>query len=477
MTPEIQKTVKSLPDTPGVYLMKDAKGDVLYIGKALGIKKRVASYFQAKPLAPKIAALVVKIRDIDYIETPTEVDALILEAQLIRKYAPRYNSRAKDDKSFPLIKISGEKFPLITITRAKTNRKATYYGPFTDSRLLREAVSVINTIFPVRKCMTLPKSACLYYHIGQCLAPCIKPEVKGEYNRLIEEVKSFIGTGKKTLMEYLTEKMKACAAELRFEEAQFYKEQIQALGVIRKKRFYRSRDISGVSLSATSELQKALGLRKFPERIVCFDVSNISGREAVASRVCFYYEMPDKNEYRRYKIRTVTGIDDYAMIQEAVVRMLRGIKNGKESFLPGLIMIDGGLGHLHAAAHVLEKEGFGEASLVSIAKQFEYLYTLQSKDPVILPEDSKALHLVKRIRDEAHRFAITYHRKLHAGLVSQSVLDNIEGVGPRRKRILLSHFGSIEKLKDASPKEIGSLASMSKPLAFKILAYLKEDPR
>ncbi len=477
MTPEIQKKIKSLPDVPGVYLMKDEKGDIVYIGKARDIRKRVSSYFQVKPLAPKITALVAKIRDIDYIETLTEVDALILESTLIRKFTPRYNSRAKDDKSFPFIKISGEKFPLITITRTKTDRKATYYGPFTDARLLREAVSVINTIFPIRKCVTLPKTACLYYHIGQCLAPCIKPEIKKEYDGVLEEVKSFIGSGKKTLMEYITDKMKTAAAELKFEEAQFCKEQIQALGSIRKKRFYRSRDISGVSLSATAELQKALALRKFPERIVCFDVSNISGQEAVASRVSFYYEMPDKNEYRRYKIRTVTGIDDYAMIQEAVQRMLRGIKNGKEAFLPDLMMIDGGLGHLHCAAEILEKEGFGEVQLASIAKQFEYLYTLQSKDPIILPEDSKALHLVKRIRDEAHRFAITYHRKLHAELMSRSVLDDIEGVGPRRKRILLSHFGSIEKLKEAAPEEIGSLPSLTKPLAFKILAYLKDDPR
>lgn len=477
MVQETAKKIQALPTSPGVYLMKDGEGTVLYIGKARNVRKRVGSYFQNKALSSKIEVLLTKVRDFDCIETPTEVDALLLESQLIRKYAPRYNSRAKDDKSFPFIKISSEAFPLITVTRTKTDRKATYYGPFTDARLLREAVRVINTVFPIRKCMTLPKTACLYYHIGQCLAPCIKPEVKEEYHRAIAEVKSFIGEGKKTLMEYLTEKMKEASHELYFEGAQFYKEQIEALGSLKKKRFFRCRDISGVSLTATAELQRALHLRKFPERMVCFDVSNMAGEEAVASRVSFYYEMPDKNEYRRYRIRTVVGINDYAMIQEALQRMLRGIKDGKEAFLPDLVMIDGGRGHLNSAHEVLKKEGFEEVALVAIAKQFEHLFVLESPGPIVLAPDSKALHLVKRIRDEAHRFAITYHRKLHAQLMSQSILDRIEGVGPRRKKVLLSHFGSIESLKIAAPEEIASLAGMNRLLAYRILAYLREDPR
>jgi excinuclease ABC subunit C len=474
---EWPETVRDLPTTPGVYLMKDEGGNVLYIGKALDIKKRVSSYFRNRAvISPKISVLLTKVRDIDCIETATEVDALLLESQLIRKFQPRYNTLAKDDKSFPFIKITGDRFPMIHITRAKGDRHAAYFGPFTDAGLLREAVGIIHRIFPLRKCMTLPKEACLYYHIGQCLAPCIKPEVKPEYDKLVEEVKAFMGGGKKTLMDYLSAKMKEAAGRLAFEEAQFYKGQIQALGNLRKKRFYRSRDISGVSLAATAELKRALGLRKFPERIVCFDVSNIAGSEPVASRVSFYYEMPDKNEYRRYRIRTVVGIDDYAMIQEALQRMLRGIKEGKEAFLPDLILIDGGKGHLAAAFQVLKKEGFEDVALASIAKRFEHLFMRDSGDPVILPEDSKALHLVKRIRDEAHRFAITYHRKLHTQLVSQSILDKIEGVGPRRKRVLLGHFGSIEKLAEAAPEELAALPTMNRVLACRILAYLKQDP-
>jgi len=476
VTPAFKAKVAVLPAEPGVYLMKGADGAVLYIGKAREIKKRVRSYLSAKQLSPKIAVLMTKVADLEIIETPTEMDALILESQLIHKYSPRYNTLAKDDKTFPFIKITRDDYPMIHITRRQSDRSATYYGPFTDAGLLREAVQIINRIFPLRKCVTLPKQACLYYHIGQCLAPCIKPEIKPEYDRLVKEVKDFIGSGKKSFMQYLTDRMQAASEKLAFEEAQFFKEQIQALGNLKKKRFYRGRDISGVKLTASSELSKALGLRRFPERICCFDVSNISGKDAVASRVSFYYEMPDKNEYRRYKIKSVAGIDDYSMMQEALRRMFRGIKTGREAFVPDLIMIDGGKGHLRCAYEVALKEGFGEIAMISIAKQFEYLYTTHAKKEVVLKDDSRALYLVKRIRDEAHRFAITYYRKLHSRHMSESQLDEIAGVGPRRKRALLKRFQSLEALRDADPIEIGAVLGMTTPLALKVLAYLRDDP-
>jgi excinuclease ABC subunit C len=472
----LQEQVKNLPTQPGVYMMKDGEGTVLYIGKARDLRHRVQTYFQNRVQSAKIEALLSKAKEIDFIETQTEVDALLLESQLVNKMAPRYNTRLKDDKSFPLLKITGDRFPMIRFTRERKDKKAAYYGPFTDAGLLREAVRVLNTVFPLRKCMKLPKKACLYYHIGQCLAPCIKPEVKEQYDDIVKEVQSFIGGGKKTLVEYLSGKMVAAAKELRFEEAQFYKEQIQALNRLKRKRYDRRYELAGVSLSATAELRRILGLRKFPERIVCFDVSNIAGREAVGSRVSFYYEMPDKNEYRRYRIRTVVGIDDYAMIQETLQRMLRGIREGKEAFLPDLIVIDGGKGHLNSAYEIMKKEGFEEVALISIAKQFEFLYTLDSKDPIILPENSKALHLLKKIRDEAHRFAITYHRKLHTELMSQSILDQIDGVGEKRKMELFRHFSSIDQIRKASPEEIAKLRGFNRQVAMRVLAYLREDP-
>lgn len=477
--PGFREKARSLPGTPGVYLMKDAVGEILYIGKARSLKKRVGSYLQNRGHLPKIQILLSKVADLDYVETPTEVDALLLEAEIIRQYQPRYNKELKDDKSYPLLKITGDEFPRLHVTRNKTDKKALYYGPYTDAKLLREAVTLINTVFPIRKCRTLPKKACLYYHIGQCLAPCIKPEVKPEYDRLVNEVKGFLGGGKRSFMDYLSDRMFEAAKELRFEDAQFFKEQIEALGQLKKKRFLPRLPGGRIGLSATSGLKHLLKMEKLPERIVCFDVSNIQGEEAVASRVAFYRELPDKLEYRRYKIRTVTGINDYAMIQEAVGRMLAALKEGRESFLPDLIVIDGGKGHLNAAHAILELGGFGEMELVSIAKQFETVYSARSGGEVSIPRNSSALHLLEKARDEAHRFAITYHRSLKEKQMSRSLLDEIPGIGEKRKRILLEQFDSIEILRRTSIDQLAGLPGMNRPTAERVLTHLqrKKGPR
>ncbi len=471
--PFFQEKAKSLPAAPGVYLMKGEEGEILYIGKAGLLRKRVQSYLRNRGRLPKIDILVSKIFDLDYIETPTEVDALLLEADLIRKYKPRYNQELKDDKSYPLLKITGDEFPRIHLTRNKSERKADYYGPYTDAKLLREAIALINTLFPLRKCRTLPKKACLYYHIGQCLAPCIKPEVKPEYGRLVEEVKGFLGGGKKSFMDYLTERMFQASSELRFEDAQFFKEQIDALSRLKKKRFSLSKKEARIGLSATMELKRVLRMEKLPEKIVCFDVSNIQGDEAVASRVAFYRELPDQLEYRRYKIKTVSGINDYAMIQEALGRMLAGLKDGRETFIPDLVVIDGGKGHLKAAADILKREEMQELELISLAKQFETVYSWRSGGEAPLPKDSPALHLLQKVRDEAHRFAVTYHRNLKEKEMVRSVLDEIPGIGPKRKRILLEQFDSLEILCRSGVNELASLAGMNRKAAERVLACLR----
>ncbi len=497
--------VTKLPQTPGVYLMKGEAGEILYIGKAQSLRKRVASYLRNRGQLPKIQVLLTKVRDLDYIETPTEVDALLLEAELIKKYKPRYNTELKDDKSYPLLKITGDEFPRIHMTRNKSDRKARYYGPYTDAKLLREAVTLINTLFPLRKCRTLPKKACLYYHIGQCLAPCIKPEVKSHYGRVVEEVKGFLGGGKKSFMEYLTERMFQAAKELRFEDAQFFKEQIQALGRLKKKRVsIRSRE-ARVAFSATLELKRVLHLEKLPEKIVCFDVSNIQGAEAVAAKVSFYRELPDKLHYRRYKIKTVRGIDDYAMIQEALSRMIGGLKEGREAFIPDLIVIDGGKGHLSAAAEILKREEFSEVELISIAKRFETVFhtksltlplsqrereNMDSLSPggrgqgegerkiveVPIPKDSPALHLLQKVRDEAHRFAITYHRSLKEKGMIRSVLDEIPGIGDKRKRLLLEQFDSLETLRRTGLPELAGLPGLNRQMAQRVWEHFHPKP-
>ena len=453
--------------------MKGEEAEILYIGKAQSLKKRVQSYFKNRSHLPKIAVLVSKIKDIDYLETPTEVDALLLEAQLIKKYKPRFNQELKDDKSYPLLKITGDPFPRIHLTRNRSDRQARYYGPYTDAKLLREAITLINTLFPLRKCRTLPKKACLYYHIGQCLAPCIKPEVKSEYDRWVQEVERFLGGGKKSFMDYLSERMFEAAKELRFEDAQFFKEQIQALGRLKNKKFSpRSPEIKA-ALSATLELKHLLKMEKLPENLVCFDVSNIQGKEAVASKVAFYRELPDKLHYRRYKIKTVKGIDDYAMIQEVLGRMIIGVKEGRETFIPDLIMIDGGKGHLSAAAEILKREEFQDVELISLAKKFETVYSARLGGEVPIAKDSPALHLLQKARDEAHRFAITYHRSLKEKEMVRSFLDEIPGMGEKRKRILLEQFDSVEILRRAGAAELAGLPGMNQAAAEKVLAYFR----
>lgn len=495
----LRKIVDAMPLSPGIYLMRGEKEEILYIGKAKSLRKRVRSYFKAAASMPKIAILMGKVRSIDHIDTPTEVDALLLEAHLIRKHQPRYNQDLKDDKSFPLLKITREKFPRICVTRqppkaslasrkrggktpvreAGRDKKAIYYGPYTDAKLLHQAVNLIHDLFPVRKCQVLPRTACLYHHLGKCIAPCIRPEVKPEYDRLIDEVKRFLGGGKKSFAQYLAERMGQASRELRFEDAQFFKEQIDALAKLRKKRFLPKNPGLGISLSATSELKQKLKLEKIPERIVCFDVSNVQGDQAVAAKVSFYQELPEKFGYRHYKIRGVSGINDYAMMAEALTRMLRGIKEGRENFIPDLIVIDGGKGHLNTAVKVLEKEGMASMELISIAKQFEWVHSPKFSAPLIIAADSPALYLLKKIRDEAHRFAIAYHRKLKSKVLERSILDQVPGIGEKRKRILLGHFNAIEDIRSASIEELQSIAGIDPKTAKTILAFfsrLKSAP-
>ena len=455
--------------------MRGNKQEVLYIGKAQNLRKRVGSYFQKNIHSPKIAVLVTKIQKIEVIETQSEADALLLEASLIKRYRPRYNTLLRDDKTYPLLKLTGDEYPRLHITRNRSDRKASYYGPYTDSKLLHEVVRIVNTLFPIRKCRRLPKTACLYYHIGQCIAPCIKPEVKPRYESLVKEIRIFLGGGKRSLIDYLSERMHTARREYRFEDAQFFKEQIEALSWIRKKRFDLKKPEGGIGLSGTLSLKRHFRLERLPERIICFDVSNIQGDQAVASKVSFYRELENKIEYRRYKIKSVSGINDYAMMQEAFGRMLRGLREGKEGAVPDLVMIDGGKGHLNATLEIAKREGFDDLKIISIAKQFEFIFESNQNNPMVISHDDPALRLLKRVRDEAHRFAITYHRSLKVKQLSKSVLDQIPGVGAKRKRILLTHFNSIDELRKSSVDELLKLGGINRASAQKILAHLQSD--
>jgi len=474
---KLKHILNELPQAPGVYLMKDPNGDVIYVGKAGNIRKRVRSYFTKRSDLPKIEVLKKNINSIEYIATPTEVEALLLEANLIAKYYPRYNTLLKDDKSYPLLKITKEDFPRIVLTRDTRDKRARYYGPYTDARLLRHAVTLINSIFPIRKCMTLPKRPCLYYFLKQCLAPCFQNDIHVEYSQCIREIEDFLKGNRKSFIEYLTMRMHDAAHTYRYEEAQRFKEQIQALESVRLKRFRHCDPGAMISLSGSIELRNVLRIKKVPERIVCFDVSNIAGRSAVAAKVSFFREVEDKGDYRRYRIKQVRGIDDYAMIKEALRRFITGIKEGREKCVPDLIMIDGGKGHLKSAVDVLKKENFEHIPIISIAKKLELVYSTTDARAVPLIEGGLAHNLLRRIRDEAHRFAISYHREVRNKTMRLSILDSIKGIGPTRKKNLLAHFPSIQAIKTASVATIAQLPGFNRKSAQNLLNEIKKQEK
>ncbi len=402
-----KEKIKRLPLSPGVYIMKGAEGKVLYVGKAINLRKRVASYFRPKAsLDGRIEAMVRLVEDIDYISTSTEAEALIYENGLIKQLSPRYNIALKDGKSYPMLKLTmGEDFPRLIVTREKKNDGSAYYGPYANAKLLRQALVFLKQIFRLRSCVKLKNKACLEYHINQCLGPCVGGIERSGYSEIVKELKLFLEGRRKELLNIISSKMKEAAAREDFEAASGFKDRLEALSTIKED------SIMYKPSGDLEELGRMLGMAKTPEIIEAFDVSNIMGEAAVGSMISFYKGRPRKSEYRHFKIKTVSGIDDYAMMREIVGRRYyRIIREGKD--LPDLILIDGGKGHLGAACGELENLGITKVPVVGIAKEFEKLYVKDRKDPILLPKESKALHLLQRMRDEAHRFAISYHKHL-----------------------------------------------------------------
>ncbi|MDO8525344.1 MAG: excinuclease ABC subunit UvrC [Candidatus Omnitrophota bacterium] len=424
---DIKEKVRALPISPGVYIMKGADSRVLYVGKAGNLRKRVAGYFYPRRKAnnERIERLIRGIKDIEYLATSTEAEALIYENSLIKQLSPKYNIALRDDKSYPMLKLTvKEKFPRLFITRSRTDDGALYYGPYANAKLLRKAVIILRQIFPLRSCRKIPnlsakardsalsmiegpKSPCLDYHIKQCPAPCAGEIDELKYGEIISELKLFLEGRKDELLNILSAKMTAASRKEDFEKAAELRGRIEALSTIRKD------SISYKPSGEIDELRRILRIERRPDIIEAFDVSNTMGKEAVGSMVYFYKGKPKKSEYRKFRISTVPVIDDYAMMREIVGRRYARMKEGRKA-LPDLILIDGGKGHLSAAIGELEKMSLSNIPVISIAKEFEHIYLKGEKEPLILPKESKALHLLKRIRDEAHRFAISYHRNLRS---------------------------------------------------------------
>ncbi|WP_337566061.1 excinuclease ABC subunit UvrC [Acidaminococcus fermentans] len=599
MNDAIKETLAVLPNAPGVYIMHDASGKVIYVGKAVILKNRVRSYFRpASQVSPKVRAINAHVASIETIVTASEMEALILECNLIKKYRPRYNIDLKDDKTYPYLKITvGEAYPRMVLTRRVLKDGARYYGPFADAGALRDTMKLIRTMFPLRHCRNLnAKRPCLQYHLHRCLAPCTGKVPVSEYRQMVDAVLLLLD-GKVTQLEKdLTAKMQQASDNLEFEAAARYRDSLLSLRKLAEKQkattesgdrdvvglamddsgvcvqvfFIRSGKILGrdsffldqeigepdgevlgdflkqyyhenhrppreilvsteladsdrtllgqwlsslcekpvnllvpqrglkhdlvlmavnnakknleerlrrghasgqTGLDAAEQLQKALGLAKPLERMDCFDISHNQGRETVASMVVFRDGVPSKKDYRRYILRWTEGKpDDFKSMQEVVYRRYRDLED-----LPSLIIIDGGKGQLSSACEVIRGLGITpeEVPVIGLAKREEEIFKEGAHTSILLDKMSPALHLIQHIRDEAHRFAITYHRKRLGKRNLVSVLDHLEGLGPKRRAALWKRFGSLDAMRQASVEDLAAVDTMNRTVAERVHTFLQ----
>jgi excinuclease ABC subunit C len=398
--------IAGLPPGPGVYIFKDGAGNTLYIGKANCLRKRVQSYFN-RPLDAKTQALVDRIRDIEFRLTANPTQARVLEDALIKERQPPYNIELKDDKSFPFLKISAEEFPALSICRRKKiipGDRSLYFGPYPQAKHLHQAFDFLRQAFGFRTCRKMPKDPCLYYRLQLCPAPCCGKISRQDYAALLGRIKLFLRGEYQGLAAELARKMQAAGQRRDFEAAALLRDQLQALASV-------SRGAQELSArSGLEELQRVLKIPRPLQRIEAFDISNISGKEACGSMVSFAYGFPDKNNYRRFRVETVSGSDDYAMLREVVRRRYARLA-AESAPLPDLVFVDGGKGQLLAACAEIARLSL-KIPVASIAKERENIYFAGRGTLLRLAEGDPALNLIRRIRDEAHRFAVSYHRVL-----------------------------------------------------------------
>jgi len=369
----------------------------------------------------------------------------------------------RDDKSYPFLKLTtNEKFPRLFITRIRKADGARYFGPYTEARLLRQAVTFLKWVFPLRVCKTMPKTACLNLYLKQCLAPCIERVNKKGYDEVVDQLTMFLEGRRPELLKHIEKKMIEASKDKGFEEAARLRDQLKALTqaiVIPKQ----EEDETG-ELEALKEI---LRLKRLPQRIEAFDCSNISGKEAVGSMVTFLNGKPHKSGYRRFKIKTVAGVDDYQMMREIIRRRYQHLIQERKH-PPDFIVIDGGKGHLSSAQDELKKLDIHNIPMIGIAKEFEHIYVPGRAAPIKLTPSSYVLHLIQRIRDEAHRFAIEYHKGLRSKLTSVSELDGIRGVGQKRKIALIKHFGSVGGIKGATTSDLMDVKGINESVAERV---------
>ncbi len=596
----IRDKLSNTPEESGVYLMKDSKGDIIYIGKAVSLKKRISSYFQKNDPDPKTLLLVRNIRDFEYVVTDSEAEALILENTLIKKHKPRFNVKLKDDKRYPYISVTlSEEFPRVIITRKITNKNDRYFGPYTDSKAARSIVSMINSAFKFRLCKKdLPlKSSerpCINFQLKKCSGLCRGNITKSDYMQIVNNAVSFLEGKVEPVLNELNHLMKSFSEKQEYEKAasirdiildiqkisqtqkvlipvgsdkdyicmrtngkeaviiifefrsgvllgrkisifenieasdedeilksfifEYYEnlqppiriitsinirdkdliEEFLAKKVSKKVRIMRPKTQEDKSImnlirknldvviadrtalqditdkkKGLLELKEVLNLDNLPDIIECFDISNIQGKNAVASMTRFKSGNPDKSGYRRFKIRSYDTPNDPAMIHEALARRLQYLLN-EELQLPDLVVIDGGKPQLNRAIEVKNALN-ANIKIISIAKRFEEIFTENLKDPIRLTASSPGLKIIQNIRDEAHRFAITYHKKLRSNDLTKSLLDEIPDIGGKRKKLLLEHLGSLDKIKSSSLEEISSIPGIGDKTAKIIYDFFRKN--
>ncbi len=592
-----------LPESPGVYIMLDKDGIVIYVGKARILKNRVRQYFHASAKPEKVLAMVENIDDFYYIITKTEIDALALENNLIKKYKPKYNILLKDDKTYPYIKVhTKENFPRVSITRKIKKKDGKYFGPFMGGIRCGDLLDILSMAYKVRNCTVSitekSKKPCLAYHLERCLAPCAHLCTEEEYGEKVKETISFLDGNYEETEALLQEKMLTFAEREEFELAMQYREKLAMLSKLKLKRitslnrainadiialktnfiyssinvlvtrsgimqgssnfaledssfsesdaltafiaqYYTNHEIpdeiiaqafcekelleryflehfnkkvevtlakqgvkhqlldmaernaadylsksidkikhkNDMTKDACRRLQEILGLKKYPRRMECYDISNISGVDKVGSMVVFIDGEADRSSYRRFKIKTVEGANDFASHQEMMRRRLAKLNTEEEERFPkpDLIIIDGGKGQLSAIQEIFEEAGVTDIELISLAEREEEVFTLFSSESIRIDHRDYALKMLQRIRDEAHRFAITYFRSLHSKRNLASVLNEIEGIGPKKRKALLETFGTIDKIIDATEEQLCKVEGVGPELAKKIYVYFKES--
>jgi excinuclease ABC subunit C len=470
LSEKLTAKLKTLPKEPGVYFHKDAKGTIIYIGKAAVLKNRVSSYFQqSRHRDAKTSLLVGEIVDLDWITVDSEAEALFLESEFIKRYKPKYNIDLRDDKHFIYIKIPmQDEWPVITYVRRPMDDKATYFGPFTSSDAVRAAMRQLRKVFPyvTHSVNPMPKRGCLHYHIGLCPGPECGAITSAEYKRSLRRLMLYLHGEKTKLTDQLEKEMKRAAKKQDFELAANRRNQLNNLRAMAKKMIFSDKETFDLSRDqALVGLADRLQLVGLPRRIECYDISHLQGSDNVASMVVFTDGVPNKEEYRRFKMRLV-GNDDFAHMREVMQRRFTG-KNLEQWLKPDLLVIDGGKGQLSSALSVLDELGIAIPAIGLAKREEEIIRRLPTGgfEVIQLPLSSHVLQLLQRVRDEAHRFAVTYHGILRGKRQTASLLDEVPGVGPATRKRLIRSFGSVAGVKAASYEELAGLVGESKAKA------------